>query len=173
MSSVRTSRSVTAATTPQEAAERFHVEAVKLAAIFANIAKSMNPHPFSDMRMFLLTQADAHVRGEDATKLVTKFVAKLQELYASRPEATVARKNRELSFILANEDVLIPMEAMRGIVRDCLSRKKEDGSKYVDDSVITTVWMLLQNIIVKASNFVKLSPEAYPDGDIIKRTWLM
>jgi len=172
MSFVRTSRAV-AASTPQEAAERFHGETVKIATIFANIAKSMNPSPLSDTRMFLLTQADTHVRGEDAVKLVTSFVAKLQELHASRPEAVTARKNRELSFIIANEDILIPMEVMRGIVSDCLSRKKEDGSKYVDDSIITTVWMLLQSIIVKASNFVKLSPETYPDGDIIKRTWLM
>lgn len=172
MSSVRSSR-VAAASTPQEAADRFHSETVKLAALFANIAKSMNPSPLADMRMFLLTQADTHVRSENATKLVTTFVAKLQELHASRPEAVMARKNRELSFILANEDILIPMEAMRGIVKDCLSRRREDGSKYVDDGVITTVWMLLQNIIVKASNFVKLSPEVYPDGDIIKRTWLM
>jgi hypothetical protein len=157
--------------TALEAAERFKQDSMRIARIFSTAAKEMNPSPLSDLRIFLLTQADTVVQGKDAVESVELFITRITEVHTKRPKAVAAYKNRDISFVTSNEDVLIPAEAMRGIISECLARRRPDGRKYFDDSVIETVWMSLKNLIVKANNYVKLSPEKYPDSDIIKRVW--
>lgn len=157
--------------TASEAAERFKQDSLRIARIFSAAAKEMNPSPLSDLRIFLLTQADSLVQGKDAVESVEIFIERLSDVYSKRPEAVAAYKNRDISFVTSNEDVLIPAEAMRGIIAECLARRRPDGRKYFDEGVIETVWMCLKNLIVKANNYVKLSPEKYPDTDIIKRIW--
>lgn len=175
MSSSSSSSSVIGASGPPktslEAAERFKVDSIRVAKIFADAATEMKPSPLGDMRIFLLSGATGLVQQKDAVEAVESFVERLLDIAQKRPESVTAYKNRDIDFVTSNEDVLITVESMRGIIAECLSRKRPNGTFYFDAGVISTLWLCLKNLIVKANNYVKLTPEKYPDGDIIKKTW--
>lgn len=155
------------------AAEAFKKTSVLIASLFAVRSEKMSSEGRGTFMTAFIPLAKQKVLEKTGDELVARYIEKLEELRKLKPDtAPAAYKSRNIAFILENEDIFVTVEMARGIIKQCLDATDLEGKKYFDNATITIIWTHIRNLMVNASNYIKFTPETYPDPNIIKSVWL-
>ena len=154
------------------AAAAFKKTSVIIASLFAMRAQKMTEDGRGSFMISFIPLAKKEVDKKTGEELVTRFIEKLEDLRKIKPNAPEAYKKRDVSFILENENIFVTIEMAQGIIRQCFEATNVAGQKYFDTNTIVLIWTHLRNLMISASNYIKFTPETYPDPNIIKGVWL-
>jgi hypothetical protein len=154
------------------AAASFKKTSILIASLFALRAQKMSEEGRGTFMTSLIPLAKGEVEKKTGEELASSFIQKLEDLRKIKPNAPEAYKKRDISFILENENIFVTIEMAQGIIRQCLEATNAAGQKYFDTNTIVLIWTHVRNLMISASNYIKFTPEVYPDPNIIKGVWL-